>query len=118
MYACTIVECLVCHNTVLSILIGALFFLSFRRRYEQIEEIRKGLCLQKKVVLYTYSSGNSCGNLYFIWTVPEDEHESDLLTQSQAVVRKVGATIPTYHTRAMRKQFMIFNYWFTSNPRL
>lgn len=57
-------------------------------------------------MLYTYSSGNSCGNLYFIWTVPEQESESDLLTQSQAVVRKVEATIPTYHTRAMRKQFV------------
>ena len=41
---------------------------------------------RKKVILYTYNSGNSCGNLYFIWMVPEDESESDLLTQSQAVV--------------------------------
>ena len=62
--------------------------------------------MQKKVVLYTYSSGNSCGNHYFIWTVPEDESQTNLLTQSQAVIRKVETTIPTYHTRAMRKQFV------------
>ena len=60
----------------------------------------------EKKLFCTLISGNGCGNLYFIWTVPEDEHESDLLTQSQAVVGKVGATVPTYHTRAMRKQFV------------
>lgn len=56
--------------------------------------------------MYTYSSVNSCGNLYFIWTVSEEESELALLTQSQAVVWKVEATIPTYHTHAMRKQFV------------
>lgn len=71
-----------------------------------MEEIRKGECLQLKSVLYTYSTGNNLGNLYFLWRVPEDESESELLTRSQAMVRKVEATIPTYHTRAMRKQFM------------
>ena len=52
------------------------------------------------------SSGNSCGNLYFTWMVPADESQSNLLTHSQAIVQKVEATIPTYHTRAMRKQFV------------
>ena len=106
MYMCSIIvnTLIVCHNilcidSILSLLLN-------RRRYEQVEEIRKGLCLQKSVVLYTYSSGNSCGNLYFIWTVPEDESESDLLTQRQGIVRKVEIAIPTYHTCAMRKQFV------------
>lgn len=70
-----------------------------------MEEIRKGECLQSKSVLYTHSMGNNFGNLYFLWRVPEDESESELLSRSQVVVRKVETTIPTYHTRAMRKQF-------------
>ena len=71
-----------------------------------MEEIRKGECLQFKAVLYTYSSGNNLGNFYFLWCVPESESDSELLTKSQAVVRKIETTIPTYHTRAMRKQFV------------
>ena len=70
-----------------------------------MEEIRKGECLQSRSVLYTHSTGNNLGNLYFMWGIPEDESESELLTKSQAVVRKVELTIPSYHTRAMRKQF-------------
>ena len=38
-----------------------------------MEVIRKGECLQFKAVLYTYSSGNNLGNLYFLWCVPESE---------------------------------------------
>ena len=40
--------------------------------------------------------------------VHEDENQSDLLTHSQAVVRKVEAIILTYHTHAerMRKQYV------------
>ena len=56
-------------------------------------------------MLYTHSTGNNLGNLYFMWGIPEEESESELLTKSQAVVRKVELTIPSYHTRAMRKQF-------------
>ena len=76
-----------------------------RKRYTHTGLIRKQHCLQVRTVLYTYSTGNNCRNLYFMWTVPSEEDVSELLSRSQGVLRKVESTIPVYHTRAMKKQF-------------
>ena len=32
----------------------------------------KGSSLLSRVLVYTYASGNSAGNLHFIWKVPEE----------------------------------------------
>ena len=58
-----------------------------------------------KAVLYTYSTGNSLGSIHFIWRIPEEIGEEDLLSGNTEVLRKIQPSLPTYHTRAMRKQF-------------
>ena len=85
---------------VSDVFVTVLFHHVCRRRYDHVQDIREGQCLQTKTVLYTYSSGSSCGSLYFIWTVPKDESESDLLMESQAVAQKVKNTFPSHTCNA------------------
>ena len=58
-----------------------------------------------KSMLYTYSIGNSLGSIHFIWRIPENASEEDLLSGNGEAVRKIQPALPTYHTRAMRREF-------------
>ena len=58
-----------------------------------------------KTVLYTYSTGNSLGSIHFIWRIPEAISEEDLLSGNSEALRKIEPSLPTYDTRAMKKQF-------------
>ena len=55
--------------------------------------------------MYTYSTGNSLGSIHFMWKVPEDASEEELLSGNCEVTRKIQPQLPSYHTRAMRRQF-------------
>ena len=70
------------------------------QRHNFIRKLEEGL--QVPCVLLTYSTGNNHGNYHFIWKVTGDEGE--IFERSQAVIDRVRAVIPKYHTRAMRKQ--------------
>ena len=47
------------------------FFFFSRSRRMYIDQL-KGSSLLSRVLVYTYASGNSAGNLHFIWKVPEE----------------------------------------------
>ena len=53
-------------------------------------------------VLVTYAHGNNLGNLNFVWKVPSCDESA--FSASQSVILKLQEKIPTFHTRAMRKQ--------------
>ena len=61
-----------------------------------------------------YSSSLCCiriaqatiSGIYIFCGMYQKISDSELLSRSQAVVRKVEVTIPTYHTQAMRRQFV------------
>lgn len=52
--------------------------------------------------LVTYTHGNNLGNLNFIWKVPFCDESG--FSASQSVILKLQENIPTFHTRAMKKQ--------------
>lgn len=52
--------------------------------------------------LLTYSHGNNVGNLNFVWRVHAISESS--FSECQPVVEAIKKNIPTYHTRAMRKE--------------
>ena len=56
-------------------------------------------------VLLVHSTGNNCGNSYFMWHVT-DSCLSETLPKSQPVIEEIKASLPMYHTRAMRSEFM------------
>ena len=56
-------------------------------------------------VLLVYSTGNNCGNSYFVWHVP-DSCLDQALANSQSIIEDIKKSLPTYHTRAMRSEFI------------
>ena len=56
-------------------------------------------------MLFDYATGNCLGTIHFIWKVP-DNCSAALLTAGNAdCFRKIQPSLPTYHTRAMKKHF-------------
>ena len=72
-----------------------------------MDDLKKGMCLETKVVLCSYNTGNNINNLHFLWKVPtsEDISEEDMTAGNACAVRVIQPALPTFHTRAMRKQF-------------
>lgn len=64
----------------------------------------KNLSLSRPVQLYRYHQSGSLGTLNFIWVVPED-HKERSNSKMVANIEQIKQTIPTYHTRALRREF-------------
>ena len=83
-----------------------LFFTDFcpqehRHRYQFIQDLQFGLDVS--IVLLTYSPGNNCGNLHFMWKYDDSEPIETVFQKSIPVIENVKPLLPQYHTRAMRK---------------
>ena len=70
-----------------------------RRNY--INDLR----LSKPVMLYRVAYGGSLGTLNFIWSVPTDDSQLRSEKNSQ-VVTDIMRALPTFSTRAMRRDFI------------
>lgn len=75
-----------------------------RHRYQFLQNLHRGLDIS--VVLLTYSPGNNCGNLHFIWKYDDSEPVEAVFQKSLPVVEVVKPLLPQYHTRAMRKSLL------------
>lgn len=64
---------------------------------------KRGLDVPAALVIY--SSGNNAGNSYFIWHVPDSSLDV-ALSNSQGVIEAIKQSLPVYHTRAMRSEFI------------
>lgn len=74
-----------------------------RDRYHFIQLLKTQGC-PAETVLYTYSTGNK-ENYHFIWLVPPGITVDELQSQNAAVVQKLGASMPWFHSREMRQSF-------------
>ena len=76
-----------------------------------VKERHKSLCILKenglplKTVFFTYAAGNNVGNYHYIWKVPEDSSEAEMLKELSRIEAQIHNDLPTFHTRMMRKQF-------------
>ena len=59
---------------------------------------------RRPTALMTYTHGNSVGNLCFVWKVNSSDESS--FSDCQSVIERVKESIPTYHTRAMRREMI------------
>lgn len=57
-------------------------------------------------VLYTYTPGGSILNHHFIWRLPDDYSVDAAVSKNQQVVSKLQESLPIYHTRAMKQEFV------------
>lgn len=72
----------------------------FRRRYEY----NQSLVVPWKCVLYTYSGSRN--HLHFVWKIPDDLTETELLQRSITIQQELKESLQRYHTRAMRREFI------------
>ena len=72
-----------------------------KRRYQYLQTL-KSSGFPFPTALLTYSHGNNVGNFNFIWRVQAVSEAS--FSDSQSVIEAIKKSIPTYHTRAMRKE--------------
>ena len=63
----------------------------------------------------TSNSGGGTLSQYFIWKIPESFTIEDALTTNQQVIEKLKPSLPVYHTRATRREFINANGRFTAN---
>ncbi len=73
------------------------------RRY-YIDNIAKAVPV--KSVLLRVAHGNNIGTYNFLWKVPVDLTEADLVASNAPVIAKIEEDLPKYHTRVMRKKFI------------
>ena len=76
-----------------------------RDRYTILQLLKAKGCLSE-AVLYSHSTGNNIGNYHFIWNVPSEISVDRLQSQNTAVVQKLDCSMPQFHSRAMRRNFM------------
>ena len=81
--------------------IGQMLPADHRRKYDWVEEIRKGL--RVPLVHVTYSPGSNIGNIHWIWHSDATSIDN-ALQRVQPIIEHLKQNIPQYHTRAMRRE--------------
>ena len=71
-----------------------------KRRYDYNHDI----IVPVKCVMYSYTGSRN--HLHFIWKIQESATEGELLKKNMNIAQELGQTIPTYNTRAMRREFI------------
>lgn len=79
---------------------------SAKEKYQYLQTL-KSHGLPFPTALLTYSHGNNIGSFNFIWRVKSTSEST--FSDCQSVIESVKKNIPTYHTRAMRRElFSLF----------
>ena len=79
---------------------------SAKEKYQYLQTLKSN-GLPFPTALLTYSHGNNIGSLNFIWRVQSCSEST--FSDCQLVIESVKKNIPTYHTRAMRRElFSLF----------
>ena len=72
-----------------------------RERYKFISNLKNGFNIS--VVSLTYSPGNNCGNMHFIWRYDDNDPIESVFERSMHVIEVIKPLLPQYHTRAMKR---------------
>ena len=71
------------------------------KRQNYIDSLNLGI--QHHCAKFTHAFGGGIPSLHFIWRLPKDSSEEELVQRNTAVMDKLKGGLPVYHTRAMRK---------------
>lgn len=64
----------------------------------------KGLVVPVKCAKFTYTGAKE--HLMFIWKIPNDMSESNVMSKNMEVACELRKKLPVYHTRSMRREFL------------
>ena len=82
-----------------------------KRRYDY----NHGLVVPIKCVKYSYTGSRN--HLHFMWKMPGGLSEGELLKKNMSVAQELRKKVPTYHSRAMRREFInSFGRYTNSKP--
>ena len=65
----------------------------FQRRYEY----NQSLAVPWKCILHTYSGSKN--HIHFMWKIPDDQTETELLQRSVTIQQELKECFPSYHTQ-------------------
>lgn len=75
-----------------------------RQRRFYIDNIKHGLSY--KCIYFRITAGNNIGSHNFLWHIPSNKSENEILPKNMDMIRKLTQELPTYHTRTMRRRFV------------
>ena len=70
----------------------------------QKHEYKAGIVVPVRSVQYTYTGSRN--HISFIWRIPNDLTETELLQKNVSILQQIKTCLPKYHTRAMRQEFV------------
>lgn len=73
-----------------------------RHRYDYV----KNLVVPVKCVKFTYTGTKE--HLIFLWKVNPNHTESQILSENMKLAAEIRKTLPVFHTRTMRREFLFF----------
>ncbi len=74
-----------------------------KKKYMFIKTLKLGL--RVPAMLLVHSTGNNYGNTHFAWQVPDASLE-EAIQNSQVVIEDIKTSLPVFHSRHMRKEFV------------
>ena len=75
-----------------------------KKKYQYVQDLKKGL--STPCILYTASLGSNLGNHLFLWKIPHGVTLEAATTENIRIIDSIKRALPTYHSRAMRREFM------------
>ena len=75
-----------------------------RQRRYYVDNLSQGI--PYKCILYRVSAGNNLVTHNFLWRIPNGLDDETVLAKNTEIIQKLTHDMPTYHTRAMRRQFV------------
>ena len=70
-----------------------------------MDELSEGVPSSFRILMYTHSPGNNVGNTHYVWKIPGDISENELLRENLKATEQMKSQIKVYHSRAMRNEF-------------
>ena len=85
-------------------------FLGEQEFYRKMNSVQRNrfleqLCLSFPIDMLRYSPGGNIGNVVFVWRVPEDRTESQMMTDAVRMTVSLKPKLPEYHSRQQRINF-------------
>ena len=70
-----------------------------------MDELSEGVPSPLHILKYTHSPGNNIGNTYYMWKIPDDISEDELLQENLKAIKQVKSQIKVYRSPAMCNKF-------------
>ena len=75
-----------------------------KKNYQCVQDLKKGLTVPS--MMYTDSLGSNFGKHVFIWEIPQGVSLEAATVENMRVINQIKQSSSTYHSRALRRDFI------------